>query len=100
VTTKRVFAKEEVDSKAEDYHGGARYERTLPDVAEQDVKSINIEIRFEEALKLSLALQSCLMQLNRYKRSTAAGRDMGVLLSIKTDNSSITVMERRLRPEG
>jgi hypothetical protein len=83
--------------KAEDYHGMARYERTLPDVAGQGVKSINVEISFEEALKLSLALQSCLIQLNRYHRGSAPGREMGVLLSIKTENTSISVIEKRVR---
>jgi hypothetical protein len=32
-----------------------------------------------------------------YRTKMAVGRDMGVLLSIKTENSSITVMERWLR---
>ena len=53
---------------------------------------------FDEALKLSLAIQSCLIQLNRYHRSTTAGRDMGLLLSIKTDSTSITVIEKSVRP--
>lgn len=96
---KRVFISEDVATKAEDYHGGARYQRTLPDIAGKGVRSVNIEIPFEEALKLSLALQSCLVQLNRYHRGTAAGREMGVLLSIKTENTSISVIEKRVRPE-
>ena len=98
MSKKRVFPrKTEIQTKAEDYYGAAGYERTLPDIADNGIKSVNIEIRFEEALKLSLALQSCLSQLNRYNRGSTAGRDMGVLLSIKTDNKSIAVMERRIR---
>jgi hypothetical protein len=62
---KRVFLDPNVGTKAEDYHGTARYERTLPDIAANEIKSVNIEISFEESLKLSLALQSCLVQLNR-----------------------------------
>ena len=34
--------------KADDYHGLAQYVRTQPDVAAQGVKSINIEMTFEE----------------------------------------------------
>lgn len=97
---KRVFAKQDVATKAEDYYGGAKYARTLPNIADAGVKSVNIEIRFEEALKLSLALQSCLADLNRYNRGTQAGREMGVLLSIKTENESIAVMERRLKSQN
>jgi hypothetical protein len=33
------------------------------------------------------------MNLNRYKRSAAAGRDMGLLLSFKTGSKTITVIE-------
>jgi hypothetical protein len=62
------------------------------------VKSANIELAFDEALKLSLAVQACLMQLNRYNRSTTAGREMGLLLSVKTDSSTIIVIEKRVRP--
>jgi hypothetical protein len=54
---------------------------------------------FDEALKLSLAIQSGLMQLNRYNRWTTAGREMGLLLSFKTDSRSITVIEKRVRPD-
>jgi hypothetical protein len=53
----------------------------------------------EEAMRFSLAVQSCVMQLNRYKRSTTAGREMGLLLSIKTDSSTITVVEKTVRAE-
>jgi len=53
---------------------------------------------FEEALRLSLAIQSCVMQLNHYKRSATEGREMGMLLSIKTDSHTITTIEKRVRP--
>jgi hypothetical protein len=42
---------------------------------------------------LSVALTSRLQALDRYNRSTAQGRDMGLLLSIKLDNASISVIE-------
>jgi hypothetical protein len=96
--TKRVFPQDAVEKKAEDYHGGCRYQRTLPDIASQGISSANVEIPFEEALKLSLALQSCLIALNKNKRSTIGGKRMGVLLSLKTENSSISVMEKKLGP--
>lgn len=63
------------------------------------MKSANIQMTFEEAIRLSLAIQSCVMQLNRYNRSATEGRDMGTLLSIKTDSNTITVIEQRGRRE-
>ncbi len=98
MSEKRSFSDDNIPTKADDYHGLADYVRTQPDIAAQGVKSVNIEMSFEEALRLSLAIQSCLMQLNRYKRSTTAGREMGMLLSIKTDSNTITVIEKRVRP--
>lgn len=98
MTEKRSFSDDGIPTKADDYHGLAGYVRTQPDVAAQGVKSINIEMTFEEMLRLSLALQSCLMQLNRYKHSTTTGREMGLTLSVKTESKTITVIEKRVRP--
>jgi hypothetical protein len=95
----RSFSDENIPLKSDDYHGLAGYVRTQPDIAQQGVKSANIELTFEEALRLSLAIQSCVMQLNRYKRSSTEGREMGMLLSIKTDSRTITVIEKRVKPE-
>lgn len=95
---KRAFSDDNIPTKADDYHGTAHYVRTQPDVAGQGVESINIELTFEEAMKLSLSIQACLMQLNRYKRSTTTGREMGLLLSVKTKTNSMTVIEKRVRP--
>ena len=95
---KRVFAKQVIAEKAEDYHGGSRYTRASPDLYEQGVKSLNLEIPFEEALKLQLAFESCLISINRYNRGTKKGKSMGILLSIKMDNCSITVIEKSLTP--
>lgn len=95
---RRSFSDDDIPTKAQDYHGLAEFVRTQPDVAAKGVKSINIEMTFEEALRFSLAVQSCLLALNRYKRSTTAGREMGLLLSIKTDSHTITVIEKRVLP--
>lgn len=97
---KRSFSDDNIPMKADDYHGLAEYARTQPDVAAQGVKSINIEMPFEEAVRFALAVQSCVMQLNRYKRSAKEGREMGMSLSIKTETKTITVIEKRVRPDG
>ena len=94
---KRSFSRSDPQEKATDYHGSARFGRISPDVKKQGVKSLNIEVPFEEALKLSLALTSCVQAINRYNRSTKQGRSMGVVLSVKMDNSFISVIEAAMR---
>lgn len=83
--------------KGRGYHGVGRCVRISPDVAQQGVKSLNIDMTMEEVLKLRLALDSCLLSVNRYKRSTEQGKSAGVCLSVKTGNSSIAVIETVLR---
>ena len=97
MSKKRAFSPEGLPEKKADYHGSARFARAVPNAAQQGVKSMNLEIPFEEALKLSLALNSCLQSLNRYKRSTTKGRAMGVCLSVKMDNSLVSVIETVVR---
>jgi hypothetical protein len=70
MSERRAFSDEEIQKKADDYHGGCQYVRTQPNIAEQGIKSVNIEMSFEDALRLSLAIQSALVSLNRYSRST------------------------------
>lgn len=98
MTENRKFSEGNLPLKADDYHGLAGYVRTQPDVAAKGVESINIEMTFEEAVRFALAVQSCVMQLNRYKRSTVEGREMGMALSVKTATNTITVIEKRVRP--
>ena len=95
---KRSFTRSDAPEKSADYHGRAGFARVSPDLAKQGIRSLNIDLPFEEALKLRLALDSCLHAINRYDRSTKKGGAIGVLLSIKTDNSSIVVIERTIRP--
>lgn len=89
----RAFSSDGIPSKKDDYHGSCQFVRTSPDIASKQIKSVNVELTFEEALKLSLGLQAALFALNRYKRNTTKGRKMGVCLSLKTDVNSISVIE-------
>ncbi len=54
---------------------------------------INIFLTFEEGLKLNLAIDECLRQLNSYNRATKAGKSRGVNLSFKPGLERIDVME-------
>ena len=84
--------------KADDYHGMARYANSSPQVESQTLPSLNVNLTFEEAMKLSLAIQSALLRLNRYNRSTKKGKEMGLVLSIKTEYQTITVLETKVPP--
>lgn len=94
---KRAFSPDDTPVKAQDYHGGCRFARLSPDVASKGIKSVNVELPLDEALKLHLALDSCLLAVNRYNRSTVKGKSMGVVLSIKTESGSIAVIEATVR---
>jgi len=61
--------------------GGCTFTRTSPGLAKlsSDTKMLNVEIGFEEALKLHLAVGECISKLNQYNRAKTAGN---ALLSI------------------
>jgi hypothetical protein len=92
----RAFTPSDVPEKIDDYHGGCRLHRIVPDVAAKGVKSVNIELTFEEALRLS-TIQSGILKLNRYNRTSKGGREMGLCLSVKVPTSAISVIETRVR---
>lgn len=97
---KTGFGPSDAPEKGRGYHGQGRYVDISPDVAQKGVKSLNINMTMEEALKLRLALDSCLLAINRYNRGTKVGKSTGVCLSVKTGNSSIAVIEAVLRATG
>jgi hypothetical protein len=94
----RGFSPSGVPEKLDDYHGGCRVFRISPDVASKGVQSVNIVLSFEEALRLSTAIQAGILKLNRYNRSKKAGREMGLCLSLKPDIEALSVIETKLTP--
>ena len=97
MTAKRSFSADDTPKKSEDYHGMAKYASTSPDITAKGVESVNVHFSFEEALRLSLAIQACLLNLNKYDRSMgSAGRNMGLSLSIKTASKSVAVIETQV----
>jgi hypothetical protein len=85
------------NEKSEDYRGTANLNWLPPSFAPGSTakvpKSINFNMTFDEALKFAIAVQSCVQSLNRYKRSTKAGRAMGLGLCVFFDSKKISVME-------
>ena len=61
-----------------------------------DTKILNVQVTFEEALKLNLAIDECIRKLNSYKRSTRAGKSMGLNLAIHLEKGRITINEEKV----
>jgi hypothetical protein len=57
---------------------------------------VNLVLRFEEALKLNLALDEALHRVNRYNRGTTAGKRAGVRLVVYLGKCRVNVMEGQL----
>lgn len=79
-------------TKKEDVHGSAKY------VRRSHGDATNLTFSFEQALRLSLSIQSCLFKLNSYNRSTTKGRNRGLCLTIFPDTDSVTVTEGNAAP--
>jgi hypothetical protein len=84
--------------KRERTFGGGRYEYRHPRTIAPNTPVIDFFLTFEEALELSLAVQSCLFKLNTYKR-VGAGLKQGLCLSAKMEPkaSRIDILEIKLR---
>jgi hypothetical protein len=78
--------------------GGCDFGRTSPAVGalSPNTKMLNIEIDFEEALKLHLAIGECIRKLNSYNRSTRAGKRTALNLAIHLSKGRVTVNEAKL----
>ena len=78
--------------------GSCNYVKTSPARGDLDAgtKILNIVLTFEEGLKLNLAVDECLRKLNRYKRSTRAGKSMGLNIAIHLEQARITVNEQKV----
>ena len=80
--------------------GGCDFGRTSPQLntLSPQTKMLNIEISFEEALKLHLAVEECIRRLNSYNRSTTAGKRSALNIAIHLSKNRITVNETRSAP--
>jgi len=81
---------------------GCDFVRTSPGVSSltPDTQVLNIEIAFEDALKLNLAIDECIRKLNSYKRSTTKGKRTGLNLVIHLSKGRVTVNQAALPKPG
>jgi len=68
--------------KEKTYHGRCDFIDCNPDVRfENGVKNIFFKIPFEEAAKLSIAIHSTVLNLNKYNRVYKKGKNMGLRIT-------------------
>jgi hypothetical protein len=73
--------------------GGATFSRTSPPVEKLtgETKILNVVLPFEEALKLSVAMQACIMWLNEKNRATKEGKAAALNVAVHVDKGRIVV---------
>jgi len=87
------------DTHKKSSYGGCQFERMMPpwDDVNTDTPIINIVISFEEALKLKLAIETCLIELNKYKRSAKEGMRAAINMAIAPKDTIIAIDEGKLK---
>ncbi len=87
--------KKERTSKKEYSFGSCRVEEFKPKRETWNSKTniINTIITFDEALRLKLALDAVLMEINKYKRNSIEGKNTGIDLVINLSGSIMSVVE-------
>jgi hypothetical protein len=78
--------------------GTCAYECTKPPrhALTNETKIVNVHLRFEEALKLNLAIDECVRRLNRYNKAKKAGKKVSLNLAIHFDQDRISVHEGKV----
>jgi hypothetical protein len=61
-----------------------------------NIRTLNLLINFEEALKLNLAIDECVRKMNTYKRCSTEGRRAALKLAIHFDTERIAVIEHKV----
>ncbi len=84
-------------TKKKQSYGGCNIDNFSPARAPGWPKAINVVLGFEDALKLQLALQARLMEMNRMNRSTREGKAAAVNLCVYTNVNRITVNPAKIR---
>ncbi len=81
--------------------GGCTFNRTLPELAKLSPETVmlNVEIGFEEALKLHLAIGECISKLNQYNRAKTSGKRTALNLALHLNSNRITINETRAKKD-
>lgn len=79
--------------------GTCAYSHTAPSREKfgTDTRVLNITVGYDEALKLSMALQAALLQLSRYNFATRPGKRAAVRLAVHLDQDRLSLHEGAAR---
>jgi hypothetical protein len=77
--------------KKPDYHGRVPFT-----ALDEQGESIRVRLNFAQAMQLSLAIQDCLMALNRHDRTTKPGKELGMSLAFYRSGNYAHVVQRRV----
>ena len=94
--TKGIFMAKKPTRQKQSY-GSCSVDHFSPPVKEGWPPAINIVLGFEEAMKLQLALQARLLDINRLNRSTTEGKTAAVNLCLHIGVRRITVNPDRTK---
>ena len=78
-------------------YGGCTVDHFSPPPGDGWPPAVNITLGFEDAMKLSLALQARLLDINRLNRSTREGKTAAVNLCVYIGARRITVNPDKVR---
>ena len=84
--------------KKKQSYGGCSVDHFSPPAGPAWPKAINIILSFEDALKLQLALQGALLDINSMKRSTREGKVAAANVCLYTRANRITVNPAKTKP--
>lgn len=89
---------ESLDNKKTRTFGTTKYIGIRPEESElyQVCKVINIDVTFEEALRLHLAIDECVRQMNSYNMHTFAGRNQKMRMSVFLEKKRIVIGKSKL----
>lgn len=76
--------------------GACTFSSVSPAELSAGTPALNISLSFEEALKLSLAVDECVRKLGRYNRATSVGKSAAVSLLVHLDKRRIRILEGKL----
>jgi Iap family predicted aminopeptidase len=76
--------------------GTCQFSKSSPVPITADKTTINFTISFEEALKLSLAVDECVRKLNSYNRATNRGKNAALAVVIHLDKRRIRISEGKV----
>lgn len=74
--------------------GSCDYVVRSPKTLGANSKALNIKIGFEEALKLKISVDECVLRLNKLNRATRAGKRAALGLIVYLDKKRLQVVKR------